>query len=319
MHRLRGRGPACEELGLAGDLLPLPPTCSLLPSRTPPWLRTCRPPGAGSPTRSLCPSPSSPPPAAPAPGRAARLPGDRDGKRCLNPSWSPRVAPLEKSSPCRYLLLHVVRLPGLLLDLQPVLQDLHFCLRRDKTTTAQLWQPQHPTPAGSSPPAPPRWGYGAQRCQHTSPQPRAGDWTARTQEQQFGALRRGEKPDLMPPLLLLLLLCVLLLQRPGDGRAARLQLLPQLLRLRSLPARTQTAAPNGRASPASPPLPRDAPPWPPSSTSPLPTGAWPGETSPTTPKLEAASSPRLPRGPCCQPSHLAACWLSRSFSSATSA
>lgn len=50
------------------------------------------------------------------------------------------------------------------------------------------------------------------------------------------------KPDLMSPLLLLLLLCVLLLQRPGDSRAAGLQLLPQLLRLRSLPARTDRSS-----------------------------------------------------------------------------
>jgi len=172
---LRGRGPAPGEQGLAGSLLP---TCSPLPSRTPPWQRTCRPPGAGSPARSLCPSPSSPPPAAPAPGRAARLPGDRDGKRCLGPSW---VAPLQKSSPRRYLLLHVVRLPGLFLDLQPVLQHLHFCLQRDKEAMAQPWRLQHPTPAGSragmgtglssasTVTAATRWGLA---CSHPNPVPR---------------------------------------------------------------------------------------------------------------------------------------------------
>lgn len=62
--------------------------------------------------------------------------------------------------------------------------------------------------------------------------------------------------DLMPPLPLLLLLRVLLLERGGEGRAARLQLPPQLLHLRPLPARGQSGA---RSAPREPPRGRPPP------------------------------------------------------------
>lgn len=198
------------------------PTCSPPPSRTPPWRRTCRPPGAGSPARSPCLSPSSPPPSAPAPGRAARLPGDgdKDAKCRFKPSRSSTAAPSEESSPLPYLLLHVVCLPGLLLHLQSLLQRLHFCLQRDQRTARLRCCLQ-----------------GAQQCQQAAP--RSPQWC------------RGGRAatDLMPPLPLLLLLRVLLLERGGDGRAARLQLPPQLLRLRSLPAHGHSAA---RSAPREP-------------------------------------------------------------------
>lgn len=172
---------------------PSPPTCSLLPSRTPLWPRTCQPPGAGSPTRSLCLVPSSPPPAAPAPATAARLPGHRDGKCCLSPPRSPRVAPLEEGSPCCYLLLHVVRLPGLLLDLQPVLQHLHFCLRRDNNRSALAAA----APSGTVP-----VGFGAQRCQRVSPQPCVGDQTGLLAPKNSNPGPSGEgqtRPDAASP------------------------------------------------------------------------------------------------------------------------
>lgn len=91
-HKARGQA---RELGRTQQAHVSLPTCSPLPSRTPPWRRTCQPPGAGSPARSPCLSPSSPPPSAPAPGRAARLPGDgdKDAEHCSEPPRSSALTP----------------------------------------------------------------------------------------------------------------------------------------------------------------------------------------------------------------------------------